>query len=216
MAGEPPLEGTTLTLQVTSDGTFAGSSGCNRYRGAVRTTGDALDVDPINSTLMACEQPVMDQETTFIMMLQDAERFVIEADHLTLSGGSGDATLVFSAQPQELEGGTWLVTGYNNGAEAVVSVVADSVAEVSFGEDGALSGTGGCNRFVGQFTAKDDALEIGPLGMTRMACPEPDGVMEQEAAILTALESASGFGLEGDGLRLTTDDGATAVTLVRG
>lgn len=216
MAGEPPLEGTTLTLQFASEGTLSGSSGCNRYQTTYETTGDALDVGEVSGTLMACEQPVSEQESSFITMLTGAERFAIEEDHLTLSDGSGEATLVFSAQSQELQGGTWMVTGYNDGAEAVVSVLNDTVAEVSFDEDGTISGTGGCNRFTGQFTADDGTLEIGALALTRMACPEPEGVMGQETALLAALESASGYELEGDGLRLTTDGGATAATLTRG
>ncbi|NCD21033.1 MAG: META domain-containing protein [Actinobacteria bacterium] len=44
---------------------------------------------------------------------------------------------------------------------------------------------------------------------------EPEGVMEQEAAFLQALEWAAVSRREGDRLELCTGDGALAVSLVR-
>ena len=56
---------------------------------------------------------------------------------------------------------------------------------VQFRSDGKVGGHSGCNRFTGTYTQKDDALKMGPLATTRMAClPE---VMERERQFLTML-----------------------------
>ena len=56
---------------------------------------------------------------------------------------------------------------------------------VQFRSDGIVGGSPGCNRFTGTFTQKGEALTMGPLATTRMACrPE---VMEREQQFLTML-----------------------------
>lgn len=66
---------------------------------------------------------------------------------------------------------------------------AATAMRVQFEQDGTLSGHGGCNRFTGGFQIVDEVLKIGPLGATRMACPEP--AMSFEIAFLDALESVT-------------------------
>jgi heat shock protein HslJ len=46
-----------------------------------------------------------------------------------------------------------------------------------------------------------------------MACAEPEGVMEQEAQYLAALQTAAIYKLEGNRLQLRTADSALAVDL---
>ena len=48
-----------------------------------------------------------------------------------------------------------------------------------------------------------------------MACPEPDGVMDQEDAILKALGMAATYRIEGDSLEMRTKDDAIALVLSR-
>jgi heat shock protein HslJ len=47
----------------------------------------------------------------------------------------------------------------------------------------------GCNRASGSWELDGNEMSIGPLATTKKLCPEPDGVMAQEAAMLKALES---------------------------
>ena len=58
-----------------------------------------------------------------------------------------------------------------------------------FGEDGTVSGNGGCNGFGGTYRLDDDKVSFSRLASTRMACPEGD-VMKQEHMFLQALEDA--------------------------
>lgn len=204
---------TTATLQFAEDGTLSGSGGCNRYNGDFTADGDTLEISELASTLMLCEGTVGQLESSFITALDETRHFTVAGDTLTLSDDGGAVLLLFIAQSEDLAG-AWVVTGYNDGREAVVSVLEDAAAEVSFDEDGNISGTGGCNRLMGTFTADEGNLAVETVAMTKMACPEP--VMEQESALIAALESATGYSVEGNELRLTTADGATAMALSRG
>ena len=80
-----------------------------------------------------------------------------------------------------------------------------------FGDDGQVGGHSGCNRFFGPFRDSGDALAIGPLASTRMACPPP--LMALETAFLAALEATDGYRLEAGRLSLT-GDGGTLVELI--
>jgi heat shock protein HslJ len=48
-----------------------------------------------------------------------------------------------------------------------------------------------CNRFFGPAEITGSTIELGPLGSTRMACPE--AVMNQETKYLDALQAAERF-----------------------
>jgi len=76
---------------------------------------------------------------------------------------------------------------------------------VQFHPDGKVSGFAGCNRFFGTFVATDSTLDVGPLGTTRMACP--DTIMQQEMAFLGEIEGASGYVISGHRLSLDTTNG---------
>jgi heat shock protein HslJ len=113
-----------------------------------------------------------------------------------------------------LTGAEWSAAGVNNGKGGVASLVADTVITATFGEDGPLFGSGGCNRYRGQFTVDGARITIGPLATTRMACPGP--VMEQEAQYLAALGRATTWRIDGDTLELRDADGALQVSFRAG
>ena len=83
--------------------------------------------------------------------------------------------------------------------------VADALAFVQFKAAGELAGQGGCNRFFGHYRIAGDAIAIGPLGATRMACPAP--AMALEAAFFAALEAARTFRRDRTRLVLLDVDG---------
>lgn len=62
-------------------------------------------------------------------------------------------------------------------AVGIVGVWGDSdtrdAPSLVFAEDGSVTGTDGCNRLVGSWTADGDTVDFAPLASTRMAC---DGV----------------------------------------
>lgn len=209
---QPLVPGTSISAQFTSDGKIGGSAGCNQYNGTYTTSGNKLQVAaPLATTMMACPQEIMDQETTYLAALGEVKTYSITADQLTLSDGNKKNIMVFTAQSQDLAGTYWEVLSYNNGKQAVVSVLAGTSITAQFGTDGTLSGNSGCNTYNGTFTATGRMITVGPLASTRMACGDPAGVMDQETQFLAALQSAATYKIEGTTLELRTSDGALAV-----
>lgn len=72
--------------------------------------------------------------------------------------------------------------------------------------DGQVSGSGGCNRFVGRWTKQHGSVTMSGLGSTMMACAD-NAVMEQEQAYLKSLEGTSLATATPGQLVLQTHDG---------
>lgn len=67
-----------------------------------------------------------------------------------------------------------------------------------------VSGTIGCNRLMGGYKMEGEALSIGPLAATRMACP--DELNAREHAFATALTQTRHWRVTADGLILSGGD----------
>ncbi len=206
------LPGSNITALFTTDGKVGGSSGCNRYSGSYTSSGNSLEItSPLASTMMACSQELMDQESAYLTALAEVKTFSVTGEQLTLSDANNKSILVFKAQSQDLSGTSWTVIAYNNGKQAVTSVLAGSNITANFGSDGTLSGNSGCNNYNGPYTVTGSQVKIGPLASTRMACNDPAGVMEQESQFLAAMQTAATYKIEATTLELRTAEGALAV-----
>jgi len=208
LAGKAPVSNTGISAQFTTDGAVSGSAGCNQYNGKYTTSGSSITISNLANTMMACDQPVMDQESAYLMALGDAKTYTVKGNSLMLYGADGKTLVAYQAQSQELAGTNWEGTGFNNGKQAVVSVLANTTITASFGKDGTLSGNAGCNTYSGPYTVNGNQIKIGPLASTMMACSDPVGVMEQESQYLTAIQSAATYLIEGNVLELRASDGA--------
>ncbi len=214
--GAAPVEGSSITVQFSEDGSVAGSGGCNRFNAGFAASDNGVEVkEPMASTAMACDEAVMEQETAFFTALGEAYTFTMSEDALTLISKKGAELAKFAADNQDLEDTEWTLVAYNNGKEAVVSVLDGSETNFAFAADGTLSGTAGCNRMNGSFTTEDGTIEFGEIATTRMACPKPEGVMDQEFAVIEALGSAATYRVEGDSLEMRTDQDAIALQFRR-
>ncbi|WIY82783.1 META domain-containing protein [Propionimicrobium sp. PCR01-08-3] len=212
---EPAVEDASTTLTFNEDGTLGGSGGCNGYGGNYTLDGDQLGISGLISTMMACPGPIMPQENAFMDALPRTTKFAIVDDQLTLYE-QDRALAIFTAQPQELAGTSWQVTSYYDGQDAIVSVLAGTDPTVSFGDDGTMTGTTGCNSISGTYqVAPEGTLKLGELAKTEMGCLDPEGIMQQDEALPTALTSAVNYHIEGTRLTLTSGDGTTAVQLVQ-
>ena len=112
-----------------------------------------------------------------------------------------------------LAGTRWQAQDYydpNNAAD-MSTVLMDTSLTAEFGDDGQLSGSGGCNSYTGSYEADGDSLSIGPLGLTMMMCEQPEGIMDQEMAFLSALQSADSQARQGEQLHILNDEGQVVV-----
>jgi heat shock protein HslJ len=90
-----------------------------------------------------------------------------------------------SKAPIDLPGSEWLLD------DLAGSAADHGQATLTFPEAGKVAGNASCNRFFASAEITGNAIKLGGMGSTRMACPEP--VMNQEAKYLEALQAAERF-----------------------
>jgi heat shock protein HslJ len=127
---------------------------------------------------------------------------------------STSAAASASAGALELDGTSWLLTDYVSPDGAVFTVPAAVTPLLAF-EGGNLTGNAGCNTFSSTYTVTGDAIELGPIMSTKMACAEP--MASVEGAYLAALESVDKVAILDDGkLQLWDDGGKTTLAFLKG
>ncbi len=70
-------------------------------------------------------------------------------------------------------------------------------------QDGTAAGNASCNQYSGSYELDGSSLAFGPFISTEMFCGD-EGVMEQEAAYLSALASVDGWSIDGETLTLSS------------
>jgi heat shock protein HslJ len=196
-----------------SAGTVSGNAGCNDYTGGYTVDGDKLTFGAIATTRMACGPIPTAVETAFLAAMAKVATFSVSADTLELKTGDGKVGLKFTAvEATTLTGTRWVATSANNGAAAVVSIVADTTVTAIFGTDGKVAGSGGCNTYNGAYTSDATTIKIGPLAATMKLCTTPTGVDAQEAQFLAAMQKATKYAVSGTKLELRDDGGALQVS----
>jgi heat shock protein HslJ len=200
LPGQTPATLATLERGVIArfeGGRVTGFAGCNTFTGSYTIAEQRLSVGVLAGTMMACPEPAMSVERAFHSALTGTLSYAIDGDRLTLTADSG-AQLTFAKQSAETPaGGTWDVTGYNNGRQAVVSPMAGTSVTVAFA-DGMVTGSAGCNTFRATYYTDGSRIAIGPAVTTRKMCEE--AVMTQEREFLKALASASTWSIDSGGL----------------
>ncbi len=81
---------------VFDDGAIGGSTGCNNYTGAYEASGGSMTIGPLATTLMACITPLQGQETAYLALLAQVDRYDVSGDELVLS--NGDTELIRYAE----------------------------------------------------------------------------------------------------------------------
>ena len=82
------LENAPITLTFSAEG-IGGSAGCNSYFGAFQYDVGTITFTDIGSTLIACEQPIMDQETAYLEALRTATAYQITDGQLQITYDGG-------------------------------------------------------------------------------------------------------------------------------
>lgn len=191
-----------------ADGTVSGSTGCNRFTAGYEVDGDALTIDTIASTRKACAPPADAVETAYVDALARVAGWRVDDEGLTLLDADTAPVLGYRAASPA---GSWEATATSQG-DAFASPLPGTTITATFAADGTLSGSAGCNTYRAGYTLAGGAITIDAPASTRKLCPTPEGVMEQEAAYLAALERAARFQVEGGSLSLFAADGTFVAT----
>jgi heat shock protein HslJ len=229
-APPPALDGTAWTLAALpgrslladrpatlrfEGGRVSGTDGCNAYSGRYTQAADGFRLGNVAQTQMACPSEPGKQAQAFMAALAAARQARLEGGRLQLLDAAGAPLATLAPQREALADTSWQVTGYNNGRQAVVSVLAGTALSLEFAGPDRLAGSAGCNRFQGGYTQSKRELQILPPAATRRLCAAPAGIMEQEAAFLAALQTATRLRLDGNRLELRTATDSLAIAATR-
>lgn len=215
--GEQPI-----TALFRADGTVTGSSGCNQYTAGYTTAGSSIKITMGISTMMACAPAVMDQEFRYFSLMANATTFSVNGDTLLFFDKNGNAILAYNRPvetPVTLSTqapviGTWDLLTYNNGNNAMVSVLMGSNISAVFTTDGKLAGESGCNNYTGLYMLRGATLGISQVKSTKMAC-DPD-IMTQENQYLALLAKVNTYEMKGDQMTLYTVLGEKVLQFKKG
>lgn len=95
-----PIIDTAITARFDTEGSLAGSAGCNRYRAMFETSSNSLTIGPAASTRRLCARPegVMEQESAFLGLLEDVTTYSISGNQLYLKNAEGMTLAQFTAE----------------------------------------------------------------------------------------------------------------------
>ncbi|QEC68601.1 META domain-containing protein [Panacibacter ginsenosidivorans] len=91
---------------------------------------------------------------------------------------------------------SWVVNSLS-GKQLDPSAYLKGLPSMTFGSDGKLTGSTGCNNFTGNFKLDGMSVKLDPGAMTRMACPG-----NGEADFLSAAQQVTNLKLNGNTLSL--------------
>lgn len=114
------------------------------------------------------------------------------------------------ADMARLDGTTWRAVRFGPGLAESPPPEAEFSMDLA---EGRVSGTSGCNRYMGGWTVTDGVLTVGPLASTMMYCTEP--LMRLEGVFLAAMQGISAVRLDGEALTLLGPSGEPLVELTR-
>lgn len=221
--GEPVAGDVPLTLVFYREGILGGQAGCRDFIASAHMEGDALTLPFMAMLDPGCDpqETALDQESALLGVLSDRAAVELAGDRLILHGERGGTVILepLTARSLPVEGTVWSLLGFvapNEAADANVplilgdGLIPGTAIDLTL-QDGDAAGSAGCNRYFAGFTLKGDVLAMSAVGSTRMACQDPEGLMQQESRYLATLQAATAARVYGDRLWLETDDGRALV-----
>ncbi len=196
------LEAPTLRLLgtgiSTAEGTqVSGFAGCNTFKTTAVFTAQTLKLRPIATTKMACPEPQLALEQRYLRVLAGARVYIRQGTRLTLTTGQARVVFVYGSEASRRLVATYRLVGTQGNTEL----------KVTFSADGRITGSSGCNTFMGRYEVDDQALSVGPLASTRLACATPE-LQAQEQRFLQDLQQVTRLEVSGGQLTLVTRDGS--------
>jgi heat shock protein HslJ len=208
------ISGTTTLADHQPTITFAGDqatglASCNQFGAGFSQTGSTVKLTPGAMTAMACTpETVMTQEQAFTAALAATASVRSAGTGAELLDATGKVVLALKPAPAKttkpLEGTTWQLSGIIAN-DAISSPVAGTTVTMQVNGD-QLNGKA-CNTFSGQVKVDGTSFQAGPLMSTKMACPTA-AESTQESAVLTGLQTATSYAIEGSTLTIKSADGS--------
>jgi heat shock protein HslJ len=205
----------TLTFE---GGSLSANAGCNTMAGRYTLIGGKLTAPQLASTLMACDDALMAQDTWLAGFLASGPAYTLAGDTLTLTNGTD--TMVLGPAPsgeQVLESTGWRVTDVQTitaQANTMTAVDPTLSAWMRF-RQGEVAFNNSCNLGGGPVEIGYDTLTFGALRSTLIFCDGPSGQLEQ--TMTAVLQGTTGYSITSGGgtrfLRIMSEDGTTGLGL---
>jgi heat shock protein HslJ len=80
IGGKPVMANSRVTILFLKEDRVAGNASCNRFMGGYKLTGEGLSFRQLGGAMMACEEPLSEQETRFLGLLRETYRFEIDPE----------------------------------------------------------------------------------------------------------------------------------------
>jgi heat shock protein HslJ len=217
LRGLDPMARPSLTLAFYEDEYMEGSAGCNSFGVDYTTSDQEFHLAQIHRTDFECEDPpgIMPQDEAFFEALASIAVYQAAEDRLVFGDAAGDTVLIYARKlpatvDPALRDTEWLLTSLNGESLLEGTRITLNLAGEGF------DGLAGCNNYGGEYEAADGGgLRFGFFSVTAMACPSPEGIMEQEQAYIDALTEASTYRLEGNRLEIQDVAGGTILLFAR-
>ncbi|HYN71139.1 MAG TPA: META domain-containing protein [Nakamurella sp.] len=209
------VPGSTISITF-ENGTLAASAGCNNMSGQYTVSGNVLNAPQLASTMMACEEALMKQDTWLAAFLASSPTWTYSGGTLTLTNGTD--TIALTEAPTgaaALEDTGWKLVGLISQSGSTVSAVDPSVIAWLRFADGQVLVNASCNSGSGTSQITDTTITFGPIAMTRRACVGPTEDVEQ--AMNAVLQGTTSYTVKDDPsgalLTIMAADGKTGLQL---
>ena len=178
------------------------SGGCNGMGGTYALKpNNRLSFFQLIGTMMAC--PNMEVETQLSDVLARTDSYAIYGDTLSLFRARMAPLARFVAVSESQRAasalnGTWRLNYMGGTAATLDELFPNEKPTITFDmAEGRVSGSGGCNRYTGDFSVDNHTIQFGQIAATRMFC---QGV--QENVYFQTLPKADKFSVSEDGTTL--------------
>ena len=81
-----------------TQGTISGNAGCNGFSGDYKATDSQLTIGKLMSTLMACADPLLQQEGAVLSTINGTIKYELEKDTLRIYSADEQTMLIFARQ----------------------------------------------------------------------------------------------------------------------
>jgi heat shock protein HslJ len=204
----PLVDDHPITLVFAADDdTLGGTAACNSYGGEFELVGDRLTISMLLATEMACmNDGVMESEQAYLATLPKVETVSVDGDRLVLAGDDVELRFERLPEPEDraLVGTVWVLDTLIEGEAASSVPDAPDPVTVEFAEDGTFRASTGCNTVDGEVVERSGRLDLTPVAVTDVACPDLERL---EDHVLAVLDGEAAFEIEGGRLTLTGADG---------
>ncbi len=90
----PAAAGVDTSITFASNDQVSGNVGCNSFSGDYSVNGSQITFGPIISTLMACEDPIGQQEAEVFHVFTGTVNFQVNGNTLTITSADGTSAVV--------------------------------------------------------------------------------------------------------------------------